>query len=78
LTGEKLPTEIIARRNIDLAIPISNPQKAERELGWKSKISTYDSMKNAYNFLLNKRIKTENTKRERVVHFVPYFDPHSG
>lgn len=78
ITGEKLPTEIIARRNIDLAIPISNPEKAERELGWKAKVSTLDSMKNAYNFLLSARKKNEATKRERVVHFVPYFDPHSG
>jgi UDP-glucose 4-epimerase len=69
---------VIARRNIDLAIPISNPEKAEKELGWKVKISTVDSMKNAYNFLLNTRKKNESTKKERVVHFVPYFDPHSG
>lgn len=77
ITWEKLKTEIIARRNIDLAIPISNPTKAEKELWFKAEISTFDSMKNAYNFLLNTRKKNESTNKERVAHFVPYFDPHS-
>lgn len=77
ITQEKLSTEIISRRIIDLAIPISNPSKAEKELWWKASIKTFDSMNNTYMFLLNYRKKNENLKKQNVVHFIPYFPPHS-
>lgn len=72
-----IPVEVIPRRNIDLATPISNPKKAETELGWTAKVSLRESIENAYTFLKKKR--DQNIwKQKRVVHFVPYFPPHAG
>jgi len=42
---------VIAKRAVDLAIPISNPEKAEKELGWKATHTIEESIKNTYNFL---------------------------
>lgn len=74
---KKIPTETIPRRSIDLAIPISNPEKAKRELDWSTKIPLEESIKNSYAFLRKKR-EQANRKQKRVVHFAPYFPPHPG
>jgi UDP-glucose 4-epimerase len=52
---KEIPVEVIPRRNIDLATPISNPKKAEKELGWKTKVALSESIENAYRFLKKKR-----------------------
>lgn len=73
-----IPVEIIPKRAIDLAVPISNPTKANRELGWKPKRQLVNSIQNAYSFLLHKRKREWHEKKYRVVHFLPYFPPHPG
>jgi UDP-glucose 4-epimerase len=77
IIDKAIPIEVIPRRNIDLATPISNPKKAEKELGWTAKVVLSESIENAYRFLKKKREQT-NEKHKRVVHFVPYFPPHAG
>lgn len=72
-----IPVEVIQRRSIDLALPISNPTKAQKELDWVAKTSLETSIKNAYNFLKRKR-EQGTGKQKRVLHFVPYFPPHAG
>jgi UDP-glucose 4-epimerase len=51
VTGKHVPTTITPRRAIDLAIPVSNPEKAEKELFWKAKRTLKESVANAYKFL---------------------------
>lgn len=77
IIGWKIPVDVIPRRKIDLAIPISNPSKAQKELWWKAKTSLKESIENAYKFLRKKREQAW-WKQKRVVHFVPYFPPHAG
>ncbi len=76
--GKPLPTEVIAKRVVDLAIPISNPEKAEKELGWKATRTIEESIKNTYTFLSSIRKIEKNTEKKRVLQFLPYFPPHSG
>ncbi len=78
VTEKKIGVEIIERRSIDLAIPISDPSKIQREFSWKAKRTLDESIKNAYKFLLNVRKNESDTKKSRVMHFLPYFPPHSG
>ncbi len=76
--GKSLPTEVIAKRSVDLAIPISNPKKAEKELNWKATRTIEESIKNTYIFLSSIRKIEKNTEKKRVLQFLPYFPPHSG
>lgn len=77
ITTKKIPTEVIARRGIDLAIPISNPSKAEKELTWKATRTIEESIKNTWKFLSHVRKQESESKKPRVMHFLPYFPPHS-
>lgn len=78
VVGEKIPTEVIPKRSIDLAIPISNPEKAEKELGWKAQRTVKESISNSYKFLSNVRRRETDAKKPKIMHFLPYFPPHSG
>ncbi len=78
VTEKKIETQAIERRSIDLAIPISDPSKAQKELSWEAKRTLDQSVRNAYKFLSNVRQKESHTKKARVMHFLPYFPPHSG
>ena len=50
-SGKKLPYEITERRAGDLAKIYANPEKAARELGWKTELSIEDAMKDTINYL---------------------------
>ena len=78
VTWKKVNCEVIPKRNIDLAIPISNPEKAFNDLHWKSKITVKESISNTWKFLQNNRKMVEKEWKKRVVHFTPYFPPHAG
>lgn len=78
VTGKKIPTETIEKRSIDLAIPISNPTKAQSEFGWNAKRTLRESVTHAYAFLSRVRKEQVETTQKRVCHFVPYFPPHPG
>jgi UDP-glucose 4-epimerase len=79
VTWKTIATEVLSRRTIDLASPISNPGKAKRDLDWSSKISLKDSIESVWGFL-EKRLQPLNLvkKKKRVAHFSPYALPHSG
>lgn len=47
---EKINYKIVWRRSWDLASVFCNPEKAEKELGWKAKISLRESLKNSWKF----------------------------
>ncbi len=47
---KKIDYVIGERRNADLASVFCNPEKAEKELGWKSKISLLESLENSWRF----------------------------
>ncbi|MBR5046540.1 UDP-glucose 4-epimerase GalE [Candidatus Saccharibacteria bacterium] len=53
-SGKKLPYKIVGRRPGDLAIIFANPEKAFKELGWKTKLTIEDAMRDTINYL-NKR-----------------------
>lgn len=78
ITEKEVPVEVIPRRSIDLAIPISNPEKAERELQWSAKRTIEESIENTWKFLSRVRKQENSHKKPRVMHFLPYFPPHSG
>ena len=50
-SGEKLPYEITERRAGDLAKIYANPEKAARELGWKTELTIEDAMRDTINYL---------------------------
>lgn len=50
-SGKKLPYEIVGRRAGDLAEIYANPEKAERELGWKTELTIEDAMNDTINYL---------------------------
>lgn len=50
-SGKALPHKIVGRRAGDLATICANPEKAERELGWKVKLSINDAMQDTLRFL---------------------------
>ena len=53
-SGKKLPYKIAPRRAGDLPAMWANPSKAERELGWKTKLAIDDAMKDTLNYLEQK------------------------
>lgn len=53
-SGKKLPYKIVGRRPGDLATIFANPEKAFKELGWKTKLTIEDAMRDTINYL-NKR-----------------------
>lgn len=78
VTWIPVPTEVIPRRSIDLATPISNPSKVEKDFTWKAKTTIQDSIRHAYAFLSRVRGENNPSKWKKIAHFVPYFPPHSG
>ena len=50
-SGEKLPYKVVGRRAGDLPALTANPEKAERELGWKAEKTVEDAMRDTINFL---------------------------
>lgn len=78
ITDKKIEFGVIERRSIDLAVPISDPSKAQKELGWNATRVLDQSIRNSYKFLMNVRQSEWHTKKNRVMHFLPYFPPHSG
>lgn len=50
-SGEKLPHKVVERRPGDLAELCANPQKAERELNWKTALTVADAMRDTLKFL---------------------------
>lgn len=54
-SGKKLPYEIVGRRAGDLAEIYANPEKAERELGWKTELTIEDAMNDTINYLKHLR-----------------------
>lgn len=78
VTGMSVPTQVIDRRAIDLALPISNPEKAYQELRWKASRTLHESIGNTWKFLSRVRSDVAQKKNPRVLHFLPYFPPHAG
>ncbi len=56
-SGKKLPYKIAERRPGDLAIIYANPAKALNELGWETKLTIEDAMRDTINYL-DKKFKT--------------------
>lgn len=50
-SGEKLPSKVVDRRPGDLAELCANPEKAERELDWKTTLTVADAMRDTLKFL---------------------------
>ena len=50
-TGQKVAYKIAPRREGDIATCYSNPEKAERELGWKAEKTLQDMCKDSWNFI---------------------------
>ena len=50
-SGKQLPYKIVERRAGDLAKVYANPEKAERELGWKAELTIDAAMKDTINYL---------------------------
>ncbi len=53
-TGKKVAYKIAPRREGDIATCYSNPEKAEKELGWKAEKTLEDMCKDSWNFINNK------------------------
>ncbi len=53
-TGKKVAYKIAPRRDGDIATCYSNPEKAEKELGWKAEKTLEDMCKDSWNFINNK------------------------
>jgi UDP-glucose 4-epimerase len=49
-TGEKVPYQIVGRRDGDVSIAYANTDKANQILGWKAKTSLSDSLLSAWNW----------------------------
>lgn len=54
-SGEKLPYVVAERRPGDLAEFWANPDKAKKELGWKTDLTVDDAMKDTIRFLRNNK-----------------------
>ncbi len=52
-TGKKVAYKIAPRREGDIATCYSNPEKAEKELGWKAEKTLEDMCKDSWNFIKN-------------------------
>ena len=52
-SGKKLPRKIVKRRPGDLAEFWANPDKAEKELGWKTELTVDDAMEDTIRYLKN-------------------------
>ena len=52
-SGEKLPYEIVGRRAGDLPTLYANPEKALKELGWKTELTIDDAMADTLRYLRN-------------------------
>ena len=52
-SGEKLPYEIVGRRAGDLPTLYANPEKALKELGWKTELSIDNAMEDTLRYLKN-------------------------
>lgn len=52
-SGEKLPRKVVKRRPGDLAEFWANPDKAEKELGWKTELTVDDAMEDTIRYLKN-------------------------
>ena len=52
-SGEKLPYKIVGRRAGDLPTLYANPDKAFRELGWKTELTIDDAMTDTLRYLRN-------------------------
>ena len=48
--GHELPKELLGRRAGDVAATYCDPSKAERELGWKAKLTIDDAARDAWNW----------------------------
>ena len=49
-----VPYEIVERRPGDLPIFFANPNKAEKELGWKAEKTLEDMCRDSWNYIKNK------------------------
>ena len=49
-TDNELPKELLGRRAGDVAATYCDPSKAERELGWKAKLTIDDAARDAWNW----------------------------
>lgn len=78
VSWKKIPYEIVSRRAWDLAVVFADVKRIHTKYNWKTKRTLDESIKNAYKFLLNVRKNESDTKKSRVMHFLPYFPPHSG
>ena len=54
-TGKKVAYKIAPRREGDIATCYSNPEKAEKELGWKAEKTLEDMCKDSWNFIKNNK-----------------------
>lgn len=52
-TGKKVPYKIAPRREGDIAVCYSNPEKAQKELNWKAQKTLEDMCKDSWNYILN-------------------------
>ena len=50
VNGIKVPYEIVSRRPGDIAVCYADAKKAERELGWKTKLTIEDMVRDSWNF----------------------------
>ena len=53
-TGKNVPYKIVERRPGDIATCYSNPEKAEKELGWKAEKTLEDMCRDSWKFIENK------------------------
>lgn len=51
VSNEPLPYKFVSRRPGDLAILYADPSKTEKELGWKTKLTVEDAMRDIISFL---------------------------
>lgn len=49
-SGKKIPYEIVGRRTGDIAICYADCTKAEEELGWRTKLTMFDSCRSSWNW----------------------------
>ena len=52
-SGKKLPYKVVDRRAGDLAEIYADPDKAEKELGWKAELTIEDAMRDTMSYLNN-------------------------
>ena len=54
-TGQKVKYKIVPRREGDIAICYSNPEKAKRELGWEATKKLKDMSQDSWRYIQKKR-----------------------